>query len=119
MKANVTVENGNKTVDIKVVGSRGWKGGDCSRIYFELEQSDKRLIFSNFYYIESGTTKDYTIKIGSMEFGYDFGCDVNSHTKRLYASNAALLLAEQIKPELDAMLNAEGDYVEVYGGYGA
>lgn len=93
---SVVVENGTKEVKVTVIGSRSWDKGENSRIYFDLEQSNKRSVFSSFYQVVSGDTRDEVIEVEGKTFAFAFGVDCNSNTKRESAREAAKMLAEMI-----------------------
>lgn len=92
----VTVQNGNKEVTIKITGSNRWKGGENIRTYYDIEQDNKRSVINTLYEIHAGTTRDKTIEIAGRTFGYDLGIDCNSKTKRASAVEALESLITQI-----------------------
>lgn len=92
----VTVQNGNKEVTIKITGSNRWEGGENIRTYFDIEQDNKRSVINTLYEIHAGTTRDKTIEIAGRTFGYKLGIDCNSNTKQVAALEALESLITQI-----------------------
>ena len=114
-KPKVSVLNGNKTVEISVVGQREWASGDNSRIYYDLEQSNKRSVVHSLYEVIAGKTKDDTISVDGRTFGYQLGIDTNSHTKRAEAEEGIEALVGQLvasktnQEAKDVLFSATGD----------
>lgn len=96
MKAQTTVQNGNKEVTIKITGARQWEGGENIRTYFDLDQNNKRIVIGSLYEILAGTTRDKTIEIAGRTFGYKLGIDCNSNTKQAAALEGIESLITQI-----------------------
>lgn len=78
----VTSQNGTKEVEISIIGSSDWSGGDKKRRYFELRCTGKRSPVSKLYEVISGDTKDHTLSIGDRTFAFEFGIDANSKSKQ-------------------------------------
>lgn len=93
---SVTVQNGNKEVTLTITGSKEWEGGDKKRVYFDLDQSNRRNVIHKFYEVISGATSDRTVEVGGRTFAYDFGVDCNSGSKRDAAKDAVIALATKI-----------------------
>lgn len=96
MKAQVTVQNGNKEVTITVTGARAWEGGENVRTYYDIEQDNRRSVLNSLYEVVQGSTRDSTIEVAGRTFGYQFGVDANSKTKRAAAIEAIESLITQI-----------------------
>src|SRR5690625_488708 len=91
-----TVENGNKEVTITISEGQRWTGGDNERIYYDIKQDSKRNVLDKFYEVLQGTTRDATIEMNGRKFGYQFGVDANSNTKRRNAIEGIEDLVKQI-----------------------
>lgn len=86
----VKFENGNKEVEMTIVNSNEWKGGENSRIYHELSFTNRRITISSFYEILEGKSSDETFEVNGKKYGFKFGVDCNSHTKRDLAKAALM-----------------------------
>ena len=92
----VTIENGNKEVTISITGSREWEGGDKERVYYDMSFSAKRTPVTKFYQIISGETRDHVFEIGGKKFGFEFGVDANSNSKKASVQAGLQELAKQL-----------------------
>lgn len=96
MKAQTTVQNGNKEVTITITGGNCWEGGENVRTYYDIEQNNKRTVIGSLYEIHAGSTRDATMTICGRTFGYKLGIDCNSNTKQAAALEALESLITQI-----------------------
>ena len=92
----VTVQNGNKEVIISIIGKNEWAGGNNKRVYFELEQSNKRNVISKLYEIFEGSCQDEKIEVAGRVFGFQFGLSCDSKSKRVAAAEAVEQLVQKI-----------------------
>lgn len=92
----VTFQNGNKEVEISVLGSADWSSGNKSRRYFELSCTGKRSPVSKLYEVLSGDTKDHTLTHGSRTFAFEYGIDANSKSKRKAVTEALAELVAKL-----------------------
>lgn len=91
-----TVENGNKEVTITVSEGQRWTGGNNERVYYDIKQDNKRNVLASLYEVVQGTTRDDTIEANGRTFGYQFGFDAGSKTKRRNAIEGIEDLVKQI-----------------------
>ena len=101
MNATIKVQNGNKEIEIRVVGSREWAGGENARVYFDLDQG-KRNVLKSLYEIIAGDSRDEVVEVAGRRFAYALGIDCNSNTKRASANDAAVALIAQLVAEVAA-----------------
>ena len=95
---NVIIQNGNNKFSVKVIGSSVWEKDDKKRVYFELEQDKKRVIFSKFFEVIAGEAKDSMavfFEVNGRKFGYVGGM-LDSKTKREAAFEGAKELAAKL-----------------------
>lgn len=91
-----TIQNGNREVTVKITGQNEWTGGENKRVYFDLDQNNKRQIFRGLYEVIKGSTRDLTIESNGRTFAVEFGIDVNSNSKHKAAIEGAKELISQI-----------------------
>ena len=95
---SVIIQNGNKEVNVKVIGSNVWEKDSRKRVYFDLDQDKKRVIFSKFFEVIAGEAKDSMavfFEVNGRKFGYVGGM-LNSNTKREAAFEGAKELAAKL-----------------------
>lgn len=71
------------------------KDGSRRRVYYDVT-SEERSIVSKLYEVTAGDTRDATVVVEGRTFGYEFGIDTGSQTKRANAANAVERLAHMI-----------------------
>lgn len=94
--AKVTLTNGNKEVTLSVVSFSEWASGDRKRVYYKLECTGKRDPIGSLYEILGGETKDQTVTVNGRKFGYQYGVDANSATKRAAIDAAVVELVSAL-----------------------
>lgn len=97
MDVQVTFSNGNKQVSVKITGSRTWEKDAHRRIYFDIDCVEgKRHPIGNFYEILEGQTRDKIVEVEGRRFGYEYGVDANSNSKRRAIDEAVQELASLV-----------------------
>ena len=104
---STTFANGNKEVTVTVTSRNSWAKEDRSRVYFELDQNNKRAPISALYQVISGPTRDKVIEVGGRAYGFELGIDCNSNTKRAAATDAVKELIAMIEAEYQAQAPVE------------
>lgn len=88
----VTFTNGNKEVTVVVKSSKEWSKEGSKRVYFDLECTGKRQPIAKLYEIIEGGSRDKVAAVNGRRFGYEYGIDANSNTKRAEVDAAILAL---------------------------
>lgn len=93
---SVTIQNGNRSVEVSITGSTTWHKGDMHRKYFEVSHSDKkRIIISKLYEVISGGTRDETVEVNGRVFAFEL-VNCLSSTKRTEARAGVLALVSSL-----------------------
>ena len=93
---SVSFQNGNKEVTLSISSPRDWESGDKKRVYYDVACDGKRTPVRAFYKIVSGGTRDEAITINGESFGFEFGIDSNSKSKKEAVREAMRALVSQI-----------------------
>jgi hypothetical protein len=113
----VTIENGNKEVAMRIADFRKWDSDGKSRIYYELEFTGKRTPVAKFYQIVAGSSTDHVFEVNGRKFGFEYGIDANSNTKKQNVDygleELASLILDEEKEEFIASGESRGTSPEV------
>jgi len=98
-----TYECGTSTITTSITGSEMWTKENTSREYFTMTSSGKPTkSIEKLYRIIAGTTRDQTVQVNGVTYGYILGIDFNSKTKRSHGAAAVRELVEQIQAQVQA-----------------
>ena len=96
MEISVYFQCGNSEVEVEVESSSEWEKEGVKRVYYELTHSNGSPAISKLYQVVSGSTRDLTVDVGGVIFGYQLGRSSESRTKQDCAKNAIEELAKKI-----------------------
>jgi len=66
----IKIQNGKKIITLEITAQTAWESGDKKRTYFEVPMSEKRKVVHTLYRIDAGTTRDKTMEVNGITYGY-------------------------------------------------
>ena len=94
---SATFKNGNREITVTVTGQQEWGSGSIKRVYFDLNSNDKRTPIRKLYEIIAGNTRDEVVVVKGRKFGFEYGIECDSKTKRKAAKEAVEQIAAQLQ----------------------